>query len=590
MVVFDTESHQVPMRRALGERQYFAVAAAAAMAQGDDGVWRATEPRVFYSPEELWTGIASACAPRGETRVWAHNLAHDLSISRAWAILRGMGWESGPRDFAVTAESCWAVWRRGDRRMVLSDSVSFLAGAGLDLIARDLGLERRVLDSTPLELGSLAERCRIDVRVLSGALAELLEWFDQVGAGSLSRTGPGQAMNHYRRRMMPPRSIVAHSCEPALEAERAAAYCGRCEAWQWGDLAGPVDEWDFTLAYPRIAAAEPLPARFSHPIDNPTPSVLARHAAAGYQVLIAGQVDTPEPVVPTRLADGSIAWPTGRFDSVLWDCEADLVARSGGLVTADRAWAYRGDMVLAEWAGWAVDQAMGGAPSPLIARVVKSWSRTLIGRFALRYPTWELYSDSPFVDAYGPDDVALVRSTNDGVDTALLWLGGRVYEQSELVESDSSVPAITSRVSALARVRLWEAMQVAGSEHVAYVDTDSLIVSAEGSRRLMRAQIDGLRHKQRYRGATIYGVRALMLGDVVRAAGLSRKATRTGDRAWSQEVWERWQSEPGRAGSVAVFAHTFTLRQGDGRRRRLAGGRTTAIAVGAADRGEATGS
>ena len=46
----------------------------------------------------------------------------------------------------------------------------------------------------------------------------------------------------------------------ALAVERRACWTGRCEAYRWGEVKGPLHEWDFELAYLRVEAVTSLPA------------------------------------------------------------------------------------------------------------------------------------------------------------------------------------------------------------------------------------------------------------------------------------------------------------------------------------------
>ena len=581
MVYFDTESYQVPLEHQAGDRQLYALGVGLVDDVDDAGRYAETGRTVAHTPVDLWRWITDQAHPRTETRVWAHNLMHDLTVAQGWGALAALGWRCNAGDFAVTNESCWAVWRGPNRRrLVLVDSTSFLAGVGLERVRRDLGLPARPdLPAAPFDRQQLLERCTDDVETLAAAIRSLVVWLDEIGAGSLSRTGPGQAMNHYRSRYLERGSIVAHSFAPALEAERRALWTGRCEAWRWGRFDQPLDEWDFELAYPTLAL-EALPARFSHPLPDCRPVTLER-ARRRHQLLLEVDVTTDVPVLPCRLPDGSVCWPVGTWQSTVWDCEADLAESAGAQLRVNAAFAYRPAPVLEGWARWVIGQVQGDAPNPLMATVAKSWARTLIGRFALRYSRWEAWSTAPVVDRYGPDSFAMLDLDTGAGDSKLFDMGGVWWRQSDLVESDSSVPAITSRIAARARVRLWDAMQVAG-DGLVYVDTDSVLTTRDGSRRLRAAlragSLEGLRLKARYSTATVYGVRQLVLEEHARAAGLSRKARRVAPNEWVMPVWERVTSVPG-VGVVQVVDRPFTMTQGDGRRRRRAAGETAAVVV-----------
>lgn len=541
----------------------------------------------FVTPEDLWRWVDAVSVAGGELRVWTHGLEFDLAVTRARSCLTDLGW--APQRFAMREHGGWWQWRRGDRRLTLCDSQSFLGNASLETVAGDLGItadDRPRLPTVddPPELWW--ERCRADVWTLREALRRVFAWYGAEGFGSLQLSGASQGMAAYRRRWMPPRSILVHRNADARAAEREATWAGRCEAWRWGSVAGPLEEWDYELCYPRIAAAG-VPVRLCE-----------RRGAGGdgYVRLEHGIATTGAPVAPCRTPRG-IVYPVGRFVTTLWEPEVELIRRSGGSWLPIAGWTYELAPALTAWADWVTDQATNH-PSPLVRRITKQWSRTVIGSFGLRYPEWDVWSED---DPAG--DVRAVPYHDGERDSQLLFLGGVVYEQGDMVESENACPQVQSYVWSCARVALWDAMLAAGLEHVAYVDTDSVIVSAAGGERLRGWSGDAgvsdlakralppwssgdpvrrrppLRVKGRYDSAEIYGARQIILPRETRVAGLRKDATRTGASSWRADVWEMMPGGLGGPEEARTRRRYFTLRRGELHRDRVVGGATRPIRV-----------
>ena len=519
-----------------------------------------------FTPMELWGAVSDLCRRDTVTRVWAYNAEYDIRVSQALRCLGKLGWVI--RRFALDDRSCWITLVRGRRRLTIVDARSFIPGS-MDTIYRDLGLDRPALVNTP---ESLENRCATDAAVLGVAVEDHLYPFLKSFRGNLQVTGPGQSMAVYRSTFLNPRSILVHEWDDVLGAERSAAWAGRAEAWRWGEITGPLYEYDYTLAYPRLCIDRHLPARYVGP--HPPPAGRSTYLARAY-------VDTRVPVLPARSPEGEIVWPVGEFEGWYWAPELDLARRAGAGVAIHDCHYYYTAPVLSDWARW-VSLTVEGHDSPIVRRVAKQWARALIGRFALRFPVWEEYAEGlPEEEiSYSPG-----WSNQRGCETAYLTVGGTMWERMSERESSNSVPSITSYVTALGRIRIWETMVRAGLENLAYVDTDSVIVNERGRQRLEQGGLpDGLRLKGVYDKAAILGTRALILDGNPRVAGLPLGAEHVAGELWEAETWDG--PSTGRLGAletVRTRRKGYTLTLGDGRRERLPRGSTGPLRI----RGEA---
>lgn len=527
---------------------------------------------------ELWRWVESHTKADRRTVVFAHNLGYDLRVTAALQHLVDQGWVS--RHFSLDPYRCWARYVKARRGLMLVDTMSYYP-ASLERIAGMLNMRKLALPAQDAPLEAWMARCLRDVEITRAMVLGLLHYLESNELGSFKPTGPAQASAAFRYHFLRERDLLVHDHSPAIDAERSAASTGRVEAWRHGKQRGWLYEWDYRMAYAHLARRAQVPTRIlGHKYELTRDDVerMSQHVA----LLCEVDVETEVPVIPTQGEHGWV-WPVGKFSTTCWDVELRLLDSEQGSYTVRHAWLYQRAPALAEWAEWIIAQLDGPnpEPSPLQQLMLKGWSRSLIGRFGLRYPQLETVAHADEADIsimpYYDGDAGEVRYT--------IQIGHEVFEQWGAVEGQDSMPAIMSYVMALGRVELWLAMRIAGLEHVAYIDTDSLLVDADGHRRLLRmaeaAPSYNLRYKKRHGKVEIIGPRRLLLNGVPKIAGLPSAAVRTGKHKWVAEMWEspRGAISRGRPDEVVVDLHKFTLRAADHRRRHLSGGRTAPYRV-----------
>ncbi len=467
--------------------------------------------------------------------------------------------------------------------MTMRDLLSFLPGS-LATIANLLDTEKFPLPEQSAAADDWEARVNRDVEITRAATLSLLHWLESEDMGTFRLTGAAQSEACYRHRFLAAKLLV-HDDDRTLDAEREAAYTGRCEVWQHGHFLEPLIEWDFRCAYARIARDELIPSSYRGRLYSPSLETVLKHVQAGKRILTTVQVSTSVPVVPLR--DERTYWPVGTFTAHLWDNELQLALDNGAEVTVTgEALIYDASPVMREWGLWILSELEGPEPEapPLIRLMLKGWSRSLIGRFALRYPTWALvaHSDDPRVEWTPYVD-------EDGESVVHLHVGHEIFERSGMTEAPSSIPSITSFITAEARCRLWRTMQAAGLEQVVYVDTDSLLVREVGSQRLKAATeaglFEGLRVKGRYLDCEIVAPRGVLLDGKPRVSGVPKNPRRrpgVPELHFDGETWEGLTSaiQAGRPNEVRVSQRPFKLSGSDRRRVHIEGGATAPYQVG----------
>lgn len=539
----------------------------------------------FGTPEALWGYVASFTSPKHRTVCYAHNLSFDLRITNALGLLPEFGFEC--KGIALNNYSCWARFSDGKRTLWLCDSLSFIPTA-LDRIASLAKMHKEPLpaDDAPDEVW--LERCRADVEVTRAAMLRVIRFIHTDNLGDFRLTGSAQASAAFRHRFLRAKSLLIHTDEEALAAERQAAWSGRAEVWRHGTTNEQLHEWDYEFAYTRLAYDLELPTKLIA-AHSGIPYKRLERVMSEYAVLADVDVSSEMPLVPTA-HNGGIVWPIGRFATTLWDYELRMLADSGATIKVNRYWYYRRAPILKSWAEWMMDKLNADAADvdPIVRVMLKDWSRALIGRFGLRYSTMDE------VATLATSDVRLrgMWDVDDAQVRTYLQLGRKLFEQGEKVESPNSTPMVMSAIMSAGRVRLWGAMQHAGEGNVYYCDTDGIIVNDIGSRALQRATrsnaLSGLRHKAAYSGGHFRAPRNIDLGTQRRVNGAPRKAERVAESEYRGEVWESLPAalRKGNGTKVNVYERTFHVSDTDRRRIHLPNGVTAPLILPSLDQKE----
>lgn len=536
---------------------------------------RPVSVKAHATPADLWRYVYDIHEPRSRTVLVAHNLGFDLRASNAFCMLPNWHWKL--IKIGVHGKNLTVTWRLEDgATLVCVDSHSWLP-MSLARIAEMIG-RAKLPDPEPNDDEGWLERCITDVDILAKAMLEVWDRCQADELGTFQRTGAGMAWSNWRHRHYT-HEIVVHDNLEVRDAELAATYTGRCEAWKHGTFTdGPYDEWDLSLAYARCAREAMLPVSlYGHRYGEEL--VIRPVGDSPFLHLYRAVVATEVPVLPARTPDG-IVWPVGKFTGWYWEQELRVALNAAAKVKVTEAWLYRTAPALKQWADWIIDaiENPAGDYTEVQRAMLKHWSRALIGKFASRYDNWRPLGTNP------SGDVCLMPTIDSegGELSNILLLGDQALISTIEELGQDACPSIQGAVMAACRVKLWQVMNKVQLDNVYYVDTDSVITDTRGSWKLHRDRttVDrwGLRLKRKADRLQVYGPRQLVLDDERRFAGVPRNAVEALDGSLRGEVWESAEQalRRGRTGQITTIPACWRPQPTDKRRVRLEGGRSEA--------------
>lgn len=421
--------------------------------------------------------------------------------------------------------------------------------------------------------GEWARYCMHDCEILYRVVCNLMQYVTSEHLGNWQPTGAGMAYATWRHKFMSHR-ILVHNDESALSAERIAMHTGRAEAWKHGEIWGQKwTEVDLRNAYVSIAAISDLPRKLHMHHGRISVSQYER-LHSKFACLCRVVADTDVPCLPVK-HNGRHVWPIGKFETWVWDCELDLAIRAGANVSIQECYTYIREPVLSEWARWVLSILYGQdeSVSPIVRTWIKHCARALIGRLSLRTPSWE-YFGTNIDNTVGITHVTFPEEQRTA---RMLHIGDDTLIETKREEGRDSLPMITGWIMAKCRTLIWEAIEICGGEHVAHVDTDSVLVDSIGLDRLRSAYgtsfLETWSIKGTFTRLRIYGPRCYYRDKERKTSGIPLKAEEVSPGEFMAERWSALASdlERGQLGSVTIAQSPYTLRKSDPRRTDLAG-------------------
>ena len=533
-----------------------------------------TEVHEAYTDHsQLWADIAARAVRAGRYVVVSMTLATDIRLSVGIPWLVSHGWTMDRLN--VRDDNFSGQFHLGRAKIILVDLLSWLPGSIANISKLTNVICKPVMqwsdpnDAWAAEIGKRAMATGM-------AWADLISWIGQDELGNWKPTGAGMAWANWRHQHYTDK-VLMHGRPALMEMERLAAGTGRAEAWRHGTITDEIlTDWDLTLAYPAIALDMEVPIAFSGEMLGASVKLLT-HPPKGSRYLIAAKVTQSAPVLGVQVATGWI-WPTGTLQGVWWDHELALAVEYGAKVEVSRVWYYRAAPALRSWAEWIFAYLYSAAPdaTPVRRAAAKHFGRGLIGRFGVRYDTWLDEGRAPRPGYY----TSTLNDFEADINTPAMVLGDRLYLSSGKQWGHDAIPQIMSAIMAECRVRLWRLMDIAGLEHVIYVDTDSLICDEIGSAaieaHLSQIELWGLRPKHIYGALEIYGPRQLMADTNSKLSGVPKTAQRTAKFTFKGEVMDGMAGSMFKGGldGIQIEAREWVLGTHDVRRRHLEEGYT----------------
>ena len=529
-IFFDTETEgEVIDQNTIEARLSFGWACYVRRIRG--GKWSSPKWQRFETADAFWDYVYQWVKQKRRLYLFAHNLAFDLTQVKGFSQLQSDGWECTSRIIAPRILNL--TYRKDNASIRLVDTFNYYPMA-LKSIGDMVGLEKYDFPDESDSPDLWDTYCKRDVEIMVAAMqlwwARVIEW----GLGNFAVTLASQCYNAYRHRFMP-RPIFIDNNERATDAGRRSYIGGRTEAFHIGKVPGKVYCLDINSMYPYIMKHKPVPYRLATTRTNLELHQLA-HALDEYAVVADVQLEVNEPAIPIRL-EGRTTWPVGTFQAALTTPELSYALERGMITKIDYAAIYHRDVIFSDYVDFFYGKRLEARKSNDRATegITKLFMNSLYGKFSQNGQRWNTVGPAEdmsigFFNVYDADEAVLTKYRQ---------FAGLVDALEELPESSESFPAISSHITAYARMYLYHLMRVAGRDNLFYCDTDSLMVNEAGLENLRphidKTELGMLKLEWSSQDVTIHGLKDYSIDGSAKIKGIRKDAKKLEEGIFTQE-------------------------------------------------------
>lgn len=513
----------------------------------------------FTTPEGLGEFIEWHTRKDKSLFVYAHNLRYDLQLSGVYTWLVDHGWTTTL--FVIESPPTFIKLKRGRMSITFVDTFNYWQFS-LEAMGEQLGLPKLKVDFTKVGDGELLEYCQRDVDLLTQYLLSFMRFLRDNDLCGLGLTLASQAFRSFRYRFLTG-EVILHDDAKATQLERDGYYGGRVEAFHIGDPDDdPYYKLDVNSMYPYVMKAETYPVELVAYVENIPLGLLKAHLDDYYCL---AEVDLECQAPAYAYTNGTkLLFPVGEFRAVLHHIDLVRAVSRGEVVRVLRCSIYRRGEVFSKYVDYfyALKLKAEAGGDPITRHLAKIMLNSLYGKFGQRQIVSKIIpntGDPKYLRLSG-------YSESLGHNVEVNYLGDTIEIRYKAGESYYSFPALAGAVTAYARSYLWGLILQAGKSNVYYVDTDSLIVNAQGYdrltsyldlKRLGYLKLEGLSDK-----LVIHGAKDYVFGGDIKLKGVPKAARKLSDNLWEYEQFrgaKTWMRD-GMTSGVEIYTRQKTRK------------------------------
>lgn len=489
----------------------------------------------FYTPNDFWSMVLGLCESDRRLYLVGYNVGYDIRLVRGFQVLH----ENGYRQTRIYVGGKVAIieWVKAKHRIIAIDACNFFDGK-LETWGTMLGLPKGEVDFRKVSERTLLKYCRRDVDILYTLMLRWFAFIDEHDLGSFRVTRASQSFAAFRHRFMF-QPIYIHSCPRATAVERKAYHGGRTECFHIGKLtSGPYYKLDVNQMYPYIMRSLPVPVKLkSTAVGLSVPAIrrlIKKYALCGEFV-----IKTDDPVYPYK-RDSDVFYPVGKFSVHLTTPEIQHALKHKHIKKVRKVCIYDKAVVFKEYVEYLhplrVHYKKTG--NAVFAEMVKYFMLSLYGKFGQRSEAWK-HVDNELSDPDG--EYWLIDDDTKRMIRYVVIAGERWNIQGKR-ESYHSFPAISAHITAAARLYLWSLICKAGRNQVFYCDTDSVITTAKGMKRLCSTMdntaLGMLKVEYATQRLVIYSPKEYKTDTETKHKGVKQDAVEVQPRVYRQLQWQ----------------------------------------------------
>ena len=426
----------------------------------------------FTKPSEFWSFVESVITPKQRLWIIARNMPFDFTIVKGWKFLRKAGYKL--KFFHNAGLTTIITVQNSNSSICFIDSLNWFRES-LAKTGERIGIPKLKIDFETCTFSFLSTYCKRDVEIELANYKLFVKFLHGNHISRLTYTIGSTAMaayllSHYHK------TIYIHNNKEAIELERASYRGGRVECFQLGELKnGTYYIVDVNSLYPYVMRNNLFPCKYKEISHKITPNTL-RSCLKDYSVIAKVLINTPQPAYAVKRE--RTIFPTGKFWVVLTTPELKFALDNNHILKIDWGVIYHQAPLFKTYVDkfYSLRQEFKSTGVAEYVEICKLLLNSLYGKFGQKADIWEKIGVCP----NEPDRVEVCYKRGSNHPFKIRYLLGEIFESTGTVESFNSFPAISSQVTAYARMYLYKLMNIVQSGNYFYCDTDSLIINSKG--------------------------------------------------------------------------------------------------------------
>jgi len=491
-----------------------------------------------FTVKEFWDMVEGLALNKKPLHIFSHNQNFDFIIVDGYREPLKRGWKL--KRFINEHGCFWVEYVKGSRKLKILDTTNFF-NISVEKLGETLGLPKLQVDFSSCSMEELEEYCRRDVEIIKRMFLEWLRFIKENDLGGFAETIARQAFNAFRH-IPHGADIFIHKHPDALNLEVDSYRGGRTEAFFIGRVKEGLYKLDVNSLYPSVMISNDYPVKLVKYVKDGTVSGLIR-ALNKYAVIARVRIQIDKPAIGVK--KGKLIFPVGVFNCVLTSPELEYVLKHGKILNVYEYAIYEKAPIFTNYVSklYGLREKYLSEGNRVWAFLAKMLLNSLYGKFGQRVRK-ELVLKKVDPDIFYSETTLWAEL---GRLVTVYCVGGKMFILSKEREpSFDSFPAIASFVTAYARLRIWNLIEIAGPENVYYCDTDSLFVNEEGFRRLKPFQsgtkLGFLKVEGYSDNVEIYGLKDYVYGMEVKIKGIRKDAKPLGVCVYSQKQFLKLRS------------------------------------------------
>lgn len=456
--------------------------------------------KVYKDTKTLASDIVKYSMKYNRVSLYAHNAWFDLKISELHISLPNNGFNLSTFYIADGSKNCFFYFKHKKHTLKIINSYNILPRK-LASIGESIGYPKLDIHFDTCSDKDLIVYCKRDVEILSKAVLGYKDFLQTMGFEGMRPTLASQGIaaiigTHKSDK------IYMHEREDVRAFERGSYHGGRTEAFKIGKLTGTWYCFDVNSMYPYVMSRGNMPTRFKGFVDFDNPKSKVRpmswqlffnsfecgkrpifnHRGMDEKYMFVAEctIVTDVPIYPI-VRDNSLIFPVGEFKSTLSPSEFFQAHKRGHIKRVHRCCVYAPGNPFSKYIDdlYSARKKFKEDGNDLYVLICKLLMNAAYGKFGERIPN-ELNAQKCNPNEFGVETLI----TENGSCFAYSLCGKYIERTVEKFETERTNYAIAGEITAASRIILYDLIELAGIENVAYGDTDSVIVNEIGRKRL----------------------------------------------------------------------------------------------------------